>query len=197
MTQPTKSRRQRGAVLIETALTAPLVFLMIFGLVELSFMLKDHLTLRAVAQDATRTATVAGDDIDADFRILATAVETGATLPDGSITRIVVYRANSADAPVPPACLLSGQSSATVKCNSYVPLDFTRPESDFGCDPLLALDRSWCPADRVVVRSPASGGPPDYIGIHVVLERDLLTGMFGGTQTLEATYVLRVEPRNL
>jgi hypothetical protein len=197
--QPSRKRRrrQRGSVLVETALTMPVVFLLIFGLIETSFMLQDHLALRATAQDAARTATVLGGDLDADFRILETALETGAPLKEGAIIKIVVYRATTATSPVPPACPIASQDSVTTQCNLYIPSDFARPSADFGCTPPLSPDLSWCPNERIAVQSPANGGPPDFVGIHVELRRDTITGLFGDSQQMSATYVLRVEPRDL
>ncbi len=119
------------------------------------------------------------------------------SLPDGALTSIVIFRADGPSATVPAACLINSQDTATDRCNRYTAADLERPISDFGCDPLTAPDRWWCPTDRVVARTAANGGPPDYVGVHLELDRSLITGLFGGSQTLTVTRVARLEPRDL
>ncbi len=195
--RPRRHKRRRGAVLVETALTLPVILLAIFAIIEFGFMLRDFTSIRGTGQEAIRAAAISGDDFEADFHILEVITAAAAPMADDAITRIVVFRADSADALVPPSCLVGSQDTATVKCNTYLPADFTRPVEDFGCQTALNVDRFWCPSDRVVIQSVANGGPPDFIGIYIEVERQLLTGFFGGSQTLRRTNILPLEPRDV
>jgi hypothetical protein len=63
--------RSRGAVIVEFALVAPLLFLILFGIIEFGFVFNDYQSVRQGVRDATRGAVVdnvpncsAGDDTD-------------------------------------------------------------------------------------------------------------------------------------
>ncbi len=188
---------QRGAVLAEVAITAPLVLFLVFGIIEMGLMLRDHVTLNAVGHDAARAAAIGGNDLGADHHVLEVILDSASALPDDALTRVVVFRADGPADTVPPACLVNSQDTVTDRCNLYTAADLARPISDFGCDPLTAPDRWWCPTDRVVARTAANGGPPDYVGVYLELDRSLITGLYGGSQTLTVTKVARLEPRDL
>ena len=181
--------------MVETALSAPLVFLMIFMIIELGFMMRDYTALRGTVHEATRAATVMGNDVRADFHILEVVEDSGSPLPNGAIQQIVVFKADGPDDTVSPACLTS--SSAALGCNRYTAAAFALPQTDFGCRADQTLDKYWCPPDRVVVQAPANGGPPDYIGIYVEITRPLLSGLLGDSQTLSYSQVLRLEPSDV
>ncbi len=189
------SRRDRGAVLVETALSAPLVFLMIFMIIELGFMMRDYTALRGTVHEATRAATVMGNDVRADFHVLEVVEDSGSPLPDGAIQRIVVFEADGPDDTLPSACL--NGSSTALACNRYTAAAFAVPQTDFGCRTDRTLDKYWCPADRVVAQAPSNGGPPDYIGVYVEITRPLFSGLLGDDQTLSYTQILRLEPSDV
>ena len=86
-------------------MTAPIVFLLIFAIVEFGFMFRDYISLRGAAAESVRAAAIAGNDVSADFRILEVVQGTSGPLPDGAITRVVIFRADTAASTVPPSCL--------------------------------------------------------------------------------------------
>ena len=188
-------RRQSGAVLVETALSAPLVFLLIFMIIEFGFMMRDYTALRGTVHEGARAATVIGDNVTADFHILEVIEDSGAPLDDDAIQKVVVFRATGPDDEVDPGCLLG--SSDALDCNLYLPASFAVDAIDFGCRVDRTLDKYWCPTDRVVIQTAANGGPPDFIGVYVEIERQLLSGFFGDTQTLTHTQILRLEPTDI
>lgn len=184
--------KQRGAVLVEAAISIPIVFLLIFAVIEFGFVFRDYVALTGSTNDAIRMASISGDDITADHRILQILSDAAAPLEDGSIRTVVIFEATGPGDSVPAACLAGSQSTLGAQCNTYSPADFARPLADFGCDAVENLDDAWCPSDREVTQANA-----DYIGIHVVIERDLFTGFFGDSRELSSTAVLRIEPRDL
>jgi hypothetical protein len=184
---------ERGASIVETALVTPLFLFLVLALVEYGVMYRDHLTLANTTRDAARTATVVGQRIDADHRILDAVVRASAAVPRRQIEEVVIFRAAAVDAPVPTACLSAPVAGL---CNRYTNLDLARPSGDFGCG-AASPDRFWCPTGRVTALRPVNGGPPELIGVHVVLERPGLTGLLPGTQRLRNSFVLRLEPSEL
>ncbi len=184
---PRRRRRQRGAVLVEIALTLPIFLLVVFAIVEFGFLLRDHVTLNASTSETARAATIVGDDITGDGHIVEVFRTAVAPLPDGAVEQLVVFKATGPDDVVPPSCL---SASVTDLCNRYTWADLQRPTTDFGCIPANGLDHFWCPTDRDITQANA-----DFIGIHVEMRRDLITGLFGDEQTMSATDVLRLEPQ--
>ncbi len=182
--------------MVEAAISAPLLFLMIFGIIEMSLMFRDRVALDGVGHDAARAAAISGNDQNADHHVLEVIADSASPMADDAITMIVIFRADGPSAPVPPACLTGSQDSID-QCNRYLPMQFDETLDSFGCDPLKNLDRFWCPSERVVTRDVSNGGPPDYIGVYIELERSMITGFFGDDQTLTSTTILRIEPRDL
>ncbi|MEZ5377590.1 MAG: TadE/TadG family type IV pilus assembly protein [Acidimicrobiales bacterium] len=189
-------RSERGAAMVEAAITAPLLFVMLFGIIELSLLFRDRVALDAVGFDAARAAAISGNDQDADFHVLEVIMDSASPIAEQDITKIVIFEADGPDDSVPPVCL-TGSQDAAEQCNRYMPGQFAEPLSDFGCRSDRNLDRFWCPYERVVTQSAANGGPPDYIGVHLEFKHTMVTGFFGGERTMSTTSILRIEPRDL
>lgn len=57
--RPDRGRRERGASLVEFALVAPILFTLIFGIVDYGLVLSDNIGLRQGVREAARQGTVA------------------------------------------------------------------------------------------------------------------------------------------
>lgn len=183
-------RRSRGAAMTEAAIVSPVFFALLFGVIEFALLFRSNLTVANTARDAARTAAAAGNDIDADYRILQTARQSAAAANMGDIQRIVIFQATSQTDPVPPTC--KAGTRVTDVCNVYTPADFTQVKDLFNClDPYL--DRSFCPTKDYLrdVRFSSLG----YIGVYVELRHSYITRIFGSHTTIRDTVVLRIEPR--
>lgn len=187
--------------MIEAAFVAPIFFLIIFGIFEFGFLLRNSLTMDNAAGDAARAASVHGDAPDADFQIIRALDH--ALEPAGleALDFVVVYRASGPDDTVPPSCLTASQGPAgTTLCNRYTASDFFLPYIDpvtnletnnWRCaSPSQSVDRFWCPADR----ESAVSGPPDYVGVYIELNHDYMTGFIGDSRTLRSNRIVRIEP---
>ncbi len=185
-----RRRNSRGAVLVEAAIVAPLFFVMVFGVLEYGMAFYARLTVQNMSLNGARTASAAGDDLNADFRILREVNDSRTTLSTGSITHVIVYKASGPNDSVPTGCLAASSSGV---CNRYTGSDLVGlDEDDFKCDDSSDLDRAWCPHTRSVVL--ASPGP-DYIGIYVRATHDPITGFFGDEFVFTTDTVMRLEPR--
>jgi Flp pilus assembly pilin Flp len=186
---------ERGATAVEAALVAPLIFLVLFGIMEFSLMFRSSLGVTNAANDGARAASVAGRDLDADYRTLRQIEKSSAAIDSNDIERIVIFRASSFDVPVPPACLaVVPPGGVNGVCNVYGPDQMQWPASEFGCNPgsnpRPDPDRYWCPDDRIV----SVGTGLDYVGIHIEFEHVFATGMVGDSQDVSDTAVLKIEP---
>jgi hypothetical protein len=181
----------------EAALISPLFFALLFGVIEMGVLFRDHLTITNATRDGARTAAASGNDVDADWRILQTINQSAAAASRGDIQLIVVFKASSTSDKAPAACVAG--SSIDGVCNVYHVADFARPQSDFDCSNNL-LDARFCPFGPI---SPT--GPPyyrdtrmsalGYIGVYVEMKHHYVTGFFGKTVTIRDTTVVRIEPR--
>lgn len=184
----TGRERERGAVLVETAIGLPIFFFVVFAIIEFGFVFRDYTSINAATSDAVRVLSIAGDDLDADHRTLGAFADAAVAIPDGTVDTIIVYAATGPTDAVPTACL---SGSVPGVCNVYTSTDHLLDVGDFGCVGPSAPDRFYCPTNRDTAQISA-----DFVGLHVIGERDLITGLFGDTRTLTATEVLPVEPRD-
>ncbi len=177
----------RGAALTETALLAPLFFLLIFGIIEFGMAFRDRLSVDSAAQYSARMGAIQGNSLATDYTILAEASHYLDIAGDAENVRIVVYKA-SGPGDSPPAGCAAGTSQLGV-CNVYSLTGIDDP-ANFGC---LAgdLDVSWCPSSRNIT---ATSG--DFLGVWISAERPYITGLFGDSITLTASTVVRIEPQD-
>src|SRR3954470_3693082 len=156
---------ERGAVLVEFAIIAPVLSLLIFGMIEYGLLFRDYLTVSNVTRTGARVGSASGNDQYTDFNILDAVEGAAGALPGGanSLQRIVVFKANSTGA-VPSSSGQNGTADAT--CNVYTPADFAIAKASFGQCPsvLTNPDHFWCPNNRVVSQS---GLGTDYVGVWV------------------------------
>lgn len=192
---------ERGSAIIEAAFVAPVFFLLIFAIFEFGFMLRNYLTLANATTDAARTASVMGDNLDADFQIIRSLEHALQPVGLEALDFVVIYEASGPNDTVPTACLTAPQGpTGAIKCNRYTAADFFLPYVDpvtsletdnFRCvSATLSIDRYWCPTTRETSIS----GSPDYVGVYMEINHDYLTGFIGDTRTLANNKIVRIEP---
>lgn len=188
MTYP-RGDGERGAVLVESAIITPLLMLFLFGIFEFGLAFRDYLTVANTTRDGARTASVAGAELDADYRTLAAIADASTILPDDAIEEIIIFKASGPDDDPAANC----ESAGT--CNRYVASDLQRPPEEFGCHTSTlapnAPDRHWCPNTRET----SVGTGLDYIGVYVLVNHEYVTGLFGADVDLDDRMILKVEPQ--
>ena len=176
--------------MLEFALVAPVLLLLIFGAFEYGMFFKDYLTVSNTTRTGARVGSAAGSNADADYQILQAVKAAATALPGGSnsISQISIYRSTSAGGE--PTATCQATSSASDGCNVYTASAFTQPASKFGCGG-GSLDFTWCPTTRQ--DSQAIG--PDYIGVWVKTTHGFVTKLFGTSRSITDTVVMRIEPK--
>jgi len=197
----TRSRiRERGAVLVEAAIIAPIAIALVFGAMELGYGYYGKLTVEHMSIAGARAASGNANDVLADYNMLKAVNDARTGMGASSVTKVVIYRASSPSDRVPTACK-SGpvtNTSGTKGCNFYTGADFTLPTSAFGCGTSPPQkDRYWCPSTRKFALEAGPNGPPDYVGVYVEGVHKTLIGMFGKTFTFTNDTVIRIEPRTV
>lgn len=184
------SEPERGASMLEFALIAPVLLLLIFGAFEYGMFFKDYLTVSNTTRTGARVGSAAGSGADADYQIIQAVKAAATALPGGSnaIQQITIYRSTSTGGAPSTTCQTT--SSAADKCNTYTASAFTQPITKFGCG-AGSIDSVWCPTTRV--DSQAIG--PDYLGVWVKTTHGFVTKLFGTSKTITDSVVMRIEPK--
>ncbi len=198
----TRAGHERGAVLVEAALVTPLVFMLLFGVIEFGYAFYGKLTVNNMSVVGARAASGGGNDVLADYQVLQSVAGANTGISSSDVQLVIVYRATGPSDRVPTSCLTASvgnsYTSSVRGCNRYVGSDLARPSSDFGCDgplgPDTLNDHYWCPTDRHYTLT-GTTGPPDYIGVYVKANHRNLTGLLGSSVTFATDTVMRIEPR--
>lgn len=121
---------ERGAGLVEAAFVIPILFGLIFGIMEIGGALKSYSSAANAVRAGARMASVAGNDAMADQLVLERLAKEASGLGTGEIEYVVIWRSSGPGDSVPAACVRSvpanpNQSSAGVPgaavgaCNIY------------------------------------------------------------------------------
>jgi len=191
--------------LVEFALVAPLVFLILFGIIEFGFVFKDSLTLTNMTRSGVRTGAAAGNAANpsADYQMLS-AIKAASGALSGQIQGVIIFKATGNSSTLPPGCTIAS-SGVAGQCNVYTPTELSDvqptwtaqlsqfPDS-FGCAGAASWDDDWCPSSRIVSQSGNGGAGPDYLGIYIVAHHSNVTGFFHSL-TLNDESIMRLEPQ--
>jgi hypothetical protein len=194
-------RSERGAVAIEAALVTGVVFAMIFGILEMAFLMRDYVGVTSASRVGARAAsTGAGagacvpDPADAVpcpshsvpelAQLAADAIGSARTVLDkDSIDYIMVYKANAAGYPG-SATSMPPLSACTSLCVAY--------EWSPGQNRFRYAQGSW--DSRLLNGCANSAAPLDSVGVQIVVRHGFLTGIFGQDMDLGDHAVMKFEP---
>lgn len=192
-----RARGERGAALVEFVLLAPVLILIVAGVLEFGMAWRDSMTVSNALRSGARVGSNAGRERMADYYILKAIESAMKEIPDTArVQRIVIYRASTSNSAPTDSCMAGIPSSTgSNPCNVYTGADLIRPESDFsgttscgGTSP----DRFWCPINRQ--NQQALGA--DYLGVWMQVRYDYITHVFPGTGlTIKDRAIMRLEPR--
>ena len=200
-----RSRSETGAVMVELAIVAPLLVMLAMGIFEFGVAYRTDLSVGNAGRSGARIGSNAATNELADHALLSGVGSAMSDLDLAKVNMVVVYRADDPDGDVPAGCTsasaLSAGGSNADNCNTYDPGDLqdvvngpVGSQSSFD-DPSCAGDKDamWCPSTE---RHNSQGDPggPDYLGVYLSYDHDLVTGLFGATITITDHTVMRLEP---
>jgi Flp pilus assembly protein TadG len=172
--------KERGAVLVETAILIPVVLIITFGVIEFSPAYQSSSIAYTSARTAARTASAEALLPTYATDAAAAAATALHTVPRNEPVEMWIYRANSTGFPES-----GGFSSCTTHCIKY----------------------DWIPATRKFdTANPTGGGWAytsqnacdaanwDSVGVYVKLNHRFLTRLFGANINLQDHAVFRLEP---
>ena len=106
--------RQRGAILVELALVAPVLMLIVTGMLEIGMAWNDSLTVVQATRQGARVGSHFGDDMEADRQALLAVTSVLSPEELNRVEYIVIYDA-SGSGQVPDPCRTASRSY----CNRY------------------------------------------------------------------------------
>ena len=186
-----RRRPERGAVLIEFTIIAPLLLLLVCGLADYGFAWRDGSNVLAAARAGARVGASSGKARSADFDILQSVKSASANVAD--VRYVVVYRSTAVDGAVPAQCLTFVSQAGL--CNVYTGTQLQTltaanfPSANTTC--AGNADAAWCPTTR----SDDQVAGLDKVGVLIQAHRDWMTGVLPGTGiTMNERAVMQIEP---
>src|SRR6187401_2326868 len=90
----TRSRiRERGAILVEAAIIAPIAIALVFGAMELGYAYYGKLTVEHMSIAGARAGSGSANDYLSDYNTLQAVADARSGVSASAITKIVSYRA--------------------------------------------------------------------------------------------------------
>lgn len=183
-----RDRNQRGAVAVEAALVTPVLCLLLFGIVEMSLLMRDAVGVTNQVRSAARIATSeagAGKPTGSSIPTLATdaanAVKTaGSSMPLSSINYVIVYQANPEGYPLP-----AGNKAMTCSTNC---IRFTY---DSATDSMVRSGGSW---DSSTINACVNDPARQSVGVAMSAQHTWITGLFGSGVDVPGRLMMQFEP---
>ncbi|MEZ5243941.1 MAG: pilus assembly protein [Acidimicrobiales bacterium] len=201
-----RARGERGVAMVEMAIVAPLLALVIGGMVEFGMLWRDDMTASASTRAAARVASNLGDDNLADYEALL-ALDAGLSgLTNLNVEGVLIYNASASDGEPHPSCFdASGDPvDSAGQCNYYTAAELAAVSS-LSCSPPggcaefpddASCASGWATYFCPQTRSTNQGAGTTIVGVWVRIQRDYITGMLPGDGvTITDQTVMRVEPR--
>ena len=172
----TKTRRERGATLVEAAVVFPLLFLVLFALVEFGMAFKNSLSVGHGAREATRAGATFGNDVHANLLVLREVEKVMDPVGIALGLQVRIY-----DPETSAGDTYTFQDGFAGGCN-WSPC----PDPDS----LAYTTPSWLPASRDV-----SAPFTDRIGVRVIYTHRWITGLFASTSNFTKDVNFQIEPQ--
>jgi Flp pilus assembly protein TadG len=180
--QRRKYRRQRGQSLVEFALVLPIMFTVIFGIIEFCFLFESVDTINFAAREGARVGAVLGPtDVAADSKIIQAvlaATSGGSSLLFSNIKYIEIFKSDQNG--TTPAVL----TSCTPGANEDV---FDGQGNQCGT-------ANWPPTSRNATFNSA-----DYLGVRITFAYNWVTSFVsaaGGSLQMTSVSVQLIEPQS-
>jgi len=169
-------RRERGATLVEAAVVFPLLFLVLFALVEFGMAFKNSLSVGHGAREATRAGATFGNDVHANLLVLREVEKVMDPVGIALGLQVRIY-----DPETSAGDTYTFQEGFAGDCN-WSPC----PDPDS----IAYSTPNWLPASRDV-----SAPFTDRIGVRVIYTHRWITGLFASTSNFTKDVNFQIEPQ--
>jgi hypothetical protein len=171
-------------VAVEAALIFPLLVVLVFGMIEFSLLMRDHVATTSVVRAGARTASASGSN-PAFVQLTVDAMErAGSALPRDSYESLWIYKANDDGLPIGST---GPNHFEAADCNTSC----IRYQWNEARDEFRPVDVNAWPQSSIRA---CPGAPFDAVGVYLSAEHKWVTGLFGTTTTVSDRAVLNFEP---
>lgn len=200
-----RAEGDRGLAMVEMAIVAPFLAMMMAGIVEYGTMWRDNQTLSSSTRAATRVVSNLGDNHLADYEGIL-SLNSGLSSIDGfTLEHVLIYDASSLDGEPHPSCFSASGTPQDSNgwCNHYTGAEIATIAASL-CDPSCtdfqdtpttcagSLTWAFCPQ---TARETSQIIGLTSVGVWVQIQRDYFTGIFPGNGvTMTDKTVMKVEP---
>lgn len=193
-------RGDSGVAAVELAIVLPVLLLMVMGMLEFAFVMRDYLAVSSAVRTGARTAStgaangcVEGSTTTCVPSLAVAAAnamdKAGVGMPRGTIDSFIVYKANSNGFPgtgsTMPAKGQCGVSAAYPDCVEFI-WDTT---ANSGVGGFVRSNGFW--NSRAIN---ACLPTPDMVGVFMRVNHPFATNLFGATLTVSDRAVMKFEP---
>jgi hypothetical protein len=205
-----RRRDERGAAAVEAALVTPILVLLVFGIIEFSFLLRDYVVVASDVRNGARIASTAADagpgtcdtydgappctgaSSPALAQLAADAMQRGGSaMPSDEIDYILVYQANTQGYPGS-----DGNTTMPSDCSGYA--DCVRfvwqPKANSGQGAFRYAGGAWDSSSISACFPGTKTNPLDRVGVYMHASHHMITGLFGTTIGLSDHTVMDFEP---
>jgi len=202
-----RPRDERGAVALEAALTLPILLIVLLGIIEFTFLMRDHAVVVSDTRMAARIASTGADagkgecasgadappcvpdNVPALAQEAADAIQrSGSAMPVNQIEYLLVYKANPDGFPG----TMTSMPTSCAGVASCVMFRWRDADKRFRYN-----SGTWDPK-TISACFPGNTDPTkpqlDRVGINLVAKHQNFTGLFGSSFTLEDHTVMDFEP---
>lgn len=189
----------RGAAAVEFALVSLLLVTLVFGIIEFSLLLRDHVAVTSAVRAGARIASAGAGAGPASCiatnppvpctpasapklaQDAADAIQrAGSAMPKDSIDELWVYKANAAGLPIGASSM--DTATCSTDCVTYKWRDAQ--------DRFIYAGGSWSSTSIAA----CAGGATDAVGVYMKATHKFITGMFGASMNVFDRAVMRFEP---
>jgi Flp pilus assembly pilin Flp len=204
-------RDERGAVAVEAALITPILCLLVFGIIEFAFVLRDYSVVASDVRVGGRIAsTGAGfgpgvcDTSYADAppctpgnspalaQLAADAIQReGSAMPANQINYILIYQANDKGYPGS-----NGSTTMPSTCDGVANcVRFTwKQNANGGSGGFRYAGGTWKSASISACFPGTGSASLDRVGVYMNATHNMMTGLFGGSLTISDHSAFDFEP---
>jgi Flp pilus assembly protein TadG len=192
-----RERDQRGAVAVEAALITPFLCLLLFGIIEMSLLMRDAVSVNSSVRVGARIASVSASSgkgtcaassnpppcspatVPALAQAAADAIQkAGSAMPKDSIQWVMIYQAGTNGYPVGQTDLTCGTN-----CVTYV--------WDKVLDKFRYASGSW---DSSTINACVNDPNAQAVGVALRANHTWITGLFGSGVAIAERSVMQFEP---
>lgn len=195
---------ERGVALVEMAIVAPLLGLLMAGIFEFGMAWRNELSVSAATRSSARVASNLGTSISADKEAVYSLQAGVESINNAELVAVMIFPATSTGG-VPANCFnFSGDPVGTGSCNYYSKQDLDDLASNPSYyEPVLfgssgnsctvgTRHARFCPSSRV----DRQGSGLTAVGVWVQVQQGWQTGIFPGDGlTIVDKTIMRIEPR--